>query len=239
MYLLIPSAKGTNTKGEWVGPSTTNWILPLDIEDVSTIADGPSGSLTRQLQLSDLGTDCPQSMDETAIATLSDSRCAPILAAPTQVSSWAHPCNACGPFGLFDPPYAIPTATGGLLDPITKSETSRELTATKEAEPSKEPKPAPAPPSEEAPSIDTQTIHPSSSTAPGDVAEETIPAPTGAVSAPDGPAPVPVPGTPSPEIPMLPTPSGPEVVTGGAAQLSGDFGWAASVFAVSVVFMHL
>jgi len=116
VYLIIPSAKGTNTKGEWVGPTTTNWILPLDISEVSTIADGPTGSLTRQLQLKDLGTKCAQSMNDEAIKTLSDPHCAPILAAPSQVKEWAHPCNACGRLGLFDPPYAIPTATGGLID---------------------------------------------------------------------------------------------------------------------------
>lgn len=129
--MLIPSAKGTNSKGQHVGPSTTQWILGLDLDEVSTIADGPSGSLTRQLELSDLGTDCPQSMDPTAIATLSDSRCAPILAAPTTVSSWAYPCNACGPFGLFDPPYAVPTVTG-LVQPTTTDPptTSAEPTGT-------------------------------------------------------------------------------------------------------------
>lgn len=118
VYMLIPWASGTNSKGQYVGPSTTNWILGLDLDEVSTIADGPSGSLTRQLQLSDLGTRCPQSMDPTAIATLNDSECAPILAAPSTVSSWAYPCNACGRFGLFDPPYAVPTITG-LIEPST------------------------------------------------------------------------------------------------------------------------
>ncbi|KAK0382872.1 hypothetical protein NLU13_8788 [Sarocladium strictum] len=126
--MLIPSAKGTNSRGQHVGPSTTNWILGLDLDEVSTIADGPSGSLTRQLELSDLGTNCPQSVDPTAIATLSDSRCAPILAAPTTVSSWAYPCNACGRFGLFDPPYAVPTVTG-LIEPTS---TTAAATTTRE-----------------------------------------------------------------------------------------------------------
>ena len=54
--MLIPSAKGTNSKGQHVGPSTTNWILDLDLHEVSTIADGISGSLTRQLELMLLGT---------------------------------------------------------------------------------------------------------------------------------------------------------------------------------------
>ena len=113
--MLIPTAVGTNSLGH-VGPSTSRWILPLDIDEVSTIVDG---TLTQQLTLSDLGTDCPQTADPTAIATLVDPRCDPILAAPKQVSSWAYPCNACGNFGLFDPPYAIPTLPGGLFGSTT------------------------------------------------------------------------------------------------------------------------
>lgn len=117
VYMLIPTAKGTNTLGP-AGPSTTNWILELDLEEVSTIIDG---TVTRQLTLNDLGTDCAQSAEPSAIATMVDSRCDPILAAPEQVSAWADPCNACGRFGLFDPPYAIPTITGGLIETTTAS----------------------------------------------------------------------------------------------------------------------
>jgi len=116
VYMLIPTAVGVNTLNQTAGPSTTSWILPLDLYEVSTIA---SGSITRQLTLADLGTDCPQTADPTAIATMVDSRCDPILAAPTQVRSWAYPCNACGRFGLFDPPYAVPTLTGRLVEPTT------------------------------------------------------------------------------------------------------------------------
>lgn len=115
--MLIPTARGTNSIGP-AGPSTTKWMLPLDLSEVSTIVDG---SITRQLTLSDLGTDCPQSADPTAIATMVDSRCDPVLAAPKQVSSWAYPCNACGHFGLFDPPYAFPPVTGGLVLPTTSA----------------------------------------------------------------------------------------------------------------------
>jgi len=115
VYMLIPTAVGTNSI-ETTGPSTTKWILPLDIDEVSTIVDG---TVTQQLVLNDLGTDCAQTVDPTAIATLVDSRCDPILAAPKQVSSWAYPCNACQRFGLFDPPYAVPTLPGGLLGTTT------------------------------------------------------------------------------------------------------------------------
>ncbi|KAK4221497.1 hypothetical protein QBC38DRAFT_504851 [Podospora fimiseda] len=125
VYMLIPTAVGINSLNQTVGPSTTSWILPLDLYEVSTIVGdnikpGTSGGITRQLTLADLGTDCPQTADPTAIATMVDSRCDPILAAPTQVRNWAYPCNACGRFGLFDPPYAVPTITGGLVpEPTT------------------------------------------------------------------------------------------------------------------------
>ncbi|KAK4161345.1 hypothetical protein QBC43DRAFT_98041 [Cladorrhinum sp. PSN259] len=124
VYMLIPTAVGINTLNQTAGPSTTSWILPLDLYEVSTIVGGnigpgTSGGITRQLTLADLGTDCAQTADPTAIATMVDSRCDPVLAAPTQVRNWAYPCNACGRFGLFDPPYAVPTITGGLVPPPT------------------------------------------------------------------------------------------------------------------------
>lgn len=116
VYMFIPTAQGINTLNQPAGPSTSSWILPLDLYQVSTIAlDGSNA--TRQLVLADLSTNCPKSADPTAIATLVDSACNPVLAAPTQVRSWAFPCNACGRFGLFDPPYAVPTLTGRLVEP--------------------------------------------------------------------------------------------------------------------------
>jgi hypothetical protein len=114
--MFIPTAVGTNTLGQPAGPATTSWMLPLRLHQVSTIVEGTN--ITRQLTLSDLRTDCPQTVDPTGIATL-DSRCNPVLAAPNEVKSWAWPCNACGRFGLFDPPYAVPTLTGRLVEPTS------------------------------------------------------------------------------------------------------------------------
>lgn len=114
--MFIPTAVGTNTLGQPAGPATTSWMLPLRLHQVSTIVEGTN--ITRQLTLSDLRTDCPQTVDPTGIATL-DSRCNPVLAAPNEVKSWAWPCNACGRFGLFDPPYAVPTLTGSLVEPTS------------------------------------------------------------------------------------------------------------------------
>jgi hypothetical protein len=112
--MYIPSAVGTNTLGQPVGPSTADWMLPLAIHQVSTIAPG-SPNITRQLTLADLGTDCPKTADPTAIATMVDPHCDPVLAAPYQVRQWAYPCNACGRFGMFDPPYAVPPLSGSLV----------------------------------------------------------------------------------------------------------------------------
>lgn len=116
VYMFIPTAVATNTLGQPVGPATTSWMLPLRLHQVSTIVEG--SNITRQLTLSDLRTDCPQTVDPTGIATL-DWRCNPVLAAPNEVKSWAWPCNACGRFGLFDPPYAVPTLTGRLVEPTS------------------------------------------------------------------------------------------------------------------------
>lgn len=124
--MLVDFIYGTNSQGI-VGPSATSKIFALDLDEVSTIV---GGTATEQLTLNDLGTDCPQSVDPTAIATLTDSRCDPILAAPSEVKSWAWPCNACGRFGLFDPPYAIPTITGGLIDTTTTTAAAATSTTT-------------------------------------------------------------------------------------------------------------
>ncbi|KAK3308514.1 uncharacterized protein B0T15DRAFT_524594 [Chaetomium strumarium] len=121
VYMLIPTAVGINSANQTAGPQTTSWILPLDLYDVSTIFAGTS---TRQLTLNDLGTNCPQTVDPTAIASL-PTECNPVLAAPTQVRKWAYPCNACGRFGMVDPPYAVPTLTGGLvIEPTTTRATT-------------------------------------------------------------------------------------------------------------------
>ncbi|KAJ5106341.1 hypothetical protein N7456_003016 [Penicillium angulare] len=126
--MVINTIYGYNTAGR-VGPSGTSVVFPLDLDQVSTIV--PTVSATRQLTLNDLGTDCPQSEDPSVIATAApDGRCDPILAAPEPVKSWASPCNACGNFGLFDPPYAVPTVTGGLVPTSTTSTTQSEVQST-------------------------------------------------------------------------------------------------------------
>ncbi|KAI2626548.1 hypothetical protein GGR54DRAFT_475754 [Hypoxylon sp. NC1633] len=126
VYMVINTIFGYNSLGR-TGPSASSPVFALDLDQVSTIA--PDGA-TLQLTLNDLGTDCPQSEDPSVIATMSpDGRCDPSLVAPDVVKSWALPCNACGRFGLFDPPYAIPALTGGLV-PTTVITTPVEETTT-------------------------------------------------------------------------------------------------------------
>ncbi|KAK0644108.1 hypothetical protein B0T16DRAFT_193091 [Cercophora newfieldiana] len=145
VYMFIPTAVGTNTAGATVGPETANWMLPLDLYEVSTIATA-AGNATRQLTLADLGTKCPQTFDPTAIATLGGpSACDPMLAAPTQVRNWAYPCNACGRFGLFDPPYAVPTITGSLVVPTTTVPPPPPVTVTVPTATATAPPPPPPP----------------------------------------------------------------------------------------------
>lgn len=129
VYMVIDNIYGYNTAGR-AGPSGTSVVFPLDLDQVSTII--PEGSITQQLTLSDLGIDCPQTEAESVIATAApNARCDPILAAPKPVKSWASPCNACGNFGLFDPPYAVAPLTGGLVpEATTTSMTKPEVTTT-------------------------------------------------------------------------------------------------------------
>lgn len=117
VYMVVSTIFGYNSAGR-AGPSGTSVVFALDLDQVSTIV--PGGSATQQLTLNDLGTDCPQSEDASWIATAApDGQCDPILVAPDPVKSWALPCNACGRFGLFDPPYAVPPLTGGLVPATT------------------------------------------------------------------------------------------------------------------------
>ncbi|PLB37072.1 uncharacterized protein BDW47DRAFT_45166 [Aspergillus candidus] len=124
--MVVDTLAGYNTAGR-AGPSGTSVVFALDLTEVSTI----QGSATQQLTLSDLGTDCPKSEHASFIATAPpDGRCRPVLAAPPAVKSWVSPCNGCGNFGLFDPPYAVPTLEGGLVPAPVTTSTSEPETKT-------------------------------------------------------------------------------------------------------------
>lgn len=125
--MIVDYLYGYNTAGR-AGPSGTSVVFPLDLDQVSTI--DLTNSATRQLTLNDLGTDCPQTEAPSVIATAApNSRCDPILVAPEPVKSWASPCNACGNFGMFDPPYAVAPLTGGLV-PVTTTVAPQSETQT-------------------------------------------------------------------------------------------------------------
>ncbi|KAJ6086681.1 hypothetical protein N7467_005595 [Penicillium canescens] len=127
VYMIVDYLYGYNTAGR-AGPSGTSVVFPLDLDQVSTI--DLTNSATRQLTLNDLGTDCAQTEAPSVIATAApNGLCDPILVAPEPVKSWASPCNACGNFGMFDPPYAVAPLTGGLV-PVTTTVAPQSETQT-------------------------------------------------------------------------------------------------------------
>ena len=164
--MVVDTLAGYNTAGR-AGPSGTSVVFALDLTEVSTI----QGSATQQLTLGDLGTDCPKSENPSFIATAPpDGRCRPVLAAPPAVKSWVSPCNGCGNFGLFDPPYAVPTLEGGLVPAPETTATSEQITSTSEpettstSEPETKTVPTAAPTTSSSPAGETTPSSASSST---------------------------------------------------------------------------
>ena len=164
--MVVDTLAGYNTAGR-AGPSGTSVVFALDLTEVSTI----QGSATQQLTLGDLGTDCPKSENPSFIATAPpDGRCRPVLAAPPAVKSWVSPCNGCGNFGLFDPPYAVPTLEGGLVPAPETKATSEQITSTSEpettstSEPETKTVPTAAPTTSSSPAGETTPSSASSST---------------------------------------------------------------------------
>jgi hypothetical protein len=109
-----------------LGPSTSREVFAFDLTDVSTLAPYTDATATTrrstvQLELSDLATDCDKTYNRTELATQThpilddDTRCNPFLAFPPAVKRYGYPYwKHCGikdnKFGIFDPPYAVPTA---------------------------------------------------------------------------------------------------------------------------------
>ncbi|KAK8012302.1 hypothetical protein PG991_009677 [Apiospora marii] len=203
VYMLIPTIYGTNTvDGGIVQPTATSAVWGFDLSEVSTIE---GGTATKQLSLSDLGTDCPQTAAASEIATMVDSRCDPILAAPDKIRAWASPCAACERFGLFDPPYAIPTITGGLVPTTTAQPPPPPTTEA----------PAPAP-TTEAPAPTTEAPAPQPTTeapAPQPTTEAPAPQPTTEAPAPQPTTEAPEPTTEAPA--PAPAPSVSTAITTG------------------------
>ncbi|KFZ23355.1 hypothetical protein V502_02165 [Pseudogymnoascus sp. VKM F-4520 (FW-2644)] len=137
VYMVVNTIYGWNPCGP-LGPTTSNAIFAFDITDVSTLvpyADETATTRrsTRQLYLSDLGTNCPATQDSAAVTNThpvknADSRCNPNLIIPPQIKGigmpyWNHCGNVGNKFGLFDPPYAM-QALDGLFPVTTTSATA-------------------------------------------------------------------------------------------------------------------
>lgn len=130
--MVVNTIYGWNPCGP-LGPTTTDAIFAFDLTDVSTLVpytdvSATSRRSTRQLHLSDLALDCSTAMDTSSLATNThpmkndDVRCNPALIIPPEIKSiglpyWQHCGNVGNRFGLFDPPYAMPTLEG--LFPVT------------------------------------------------------------------------------------------------------------------------
>lgn len=131
VYMVVNTIYGWNSCGP-LGPTTSNAIFAFNITDVSTLVPytdetATTRRSTRQLYLSDLGKNCPATQDSAAATNThpvknADSRCNPNLIIPPQIKRigmpyWNHCGNVGNKFGLFDPPYAMPTLEG--LFPVT------------------------------------------------------------------------------------------------------------------------
>ncbi|OBT99377.1 hypothetical protein VE01_02548 [Pseudogymnoascus verrucosus] len=131
VYMVVNTIYGWNPCGP-LGPTTSNGIFGFDLTDVSTLVPyddmtATTRRATRQLYLSDLGKNCPttensEAMTNTHPVKNADSRCNPNLVIPKAIKQmglpyWNHCGNVGNKFGLFDPPYAMPTLDG--LFPVT------------------------------------------------------------------------------------------------------------------------
>jgi len=121
-----------------VGPTYKDYIISMDLTDVSTMRPYPDATARdrlgdpRQITLADLATNCPKFSDTPHDQTLIHSsgaiidehpiendwnRCNPRLVMPAQMKSvglpyWRHCGNDNGHFGIFDPPGAVPPVQG-------------------------------------------------------------------------------------------------------------------------------
>jgi len=119
-----------------LGPTFTSRVFAFDLTNVSTLAPytdhtASTSRTARQLYLSDLGVDCPTSVNWSKLRHMTHPmkngavRCNPSLVIPIDIKRagypyWKHCGNDHFKFGLFDPPYAIPRADA-VLDPVTST----------------------------------------------------------------------------------------------------------------------
>ena len=167
--MIINTLTAYNPCGR-VGPTYKDYILSMDLTDVSSLRPYPDATARdrlgdpRQLTLADLATNCPKFSDTPEGQTLIHSagaiidehpvendwnRCNPRLVMPDQMKSvglpyWRHCGNDNGHFGIFDPPGAVPPVQGifptKAADPITPAPV---VTPTAQPSPTIPPSPPP------------------------------------------------------------------------------------------------
>ncbi|PQE12321.1 hypothetical protein CJF31_00000525 [Rutstroemia sp. NJR-2017a BVV2] len=134
VYFAINTMKATGLCGQQVGPTLKNFAVGYDITDVSTMQPFKNAKATtrmgppRQLELSDLRTDCPKTtilpedyfdyQGTNHLVKGEDSECNPILSWPTDLRHAAGDFwTKCGrhwggKLGVFDPPVPVTACTG-------------------------------------------------------------------------------------------------------------------------------
>ncbi|CAK7212882.1 hypothetical protein SCUCBS95973_001611 [Sporothrix curviconia] len=139
VYMIVNTLYGYNPCGR-LGPDVSSVVFAFDLTDVSTLVPymeetASTRRSTRQLYLSDLGDDCDGSFMASTLTTQTHplkntaNRCNPSLVIPKAIKTfgypyWLHCGNVGNKFGLFDPPYAVPTLDGGLLGVPTSTSAS-------------------------------------------------------------------------------------------------------------------
>ncbi|KAH6967729.1 hypothetical protein BKA56DRAFT_170524 [Ilyonectria sp. MPI-CAGE-AT-0026] len=150
VYIIVSTLYGKNACGT-LGPTASRAIFGFDLDQVSTIVPyfdttATYRRSTRQLYLSDLVTDCEASYDISTLTTMrhpikeDDTRCNPSIVMPMAIKSYGNPYwMHCGvnnfKYGLFDPPYAIPTVDGLLVTTAAASTTEEPAAAATSADP--------------------------------------------------------------------------------------------------------
>ncbi|ESZ97341.1 hypothetical protein SBOR_2271 [Sclerotinia borealis F-4128] len=134
VYFAINTMKATDLCGKQVGPTIKNYAVGYDVTDVYTMQPFANTKVKtrmgdpKQLQLSDLRTDCPQTtilpedifdyLETNHVVLGEDSRCNPILSWPTDLRLAAGEFwTTCGrhwggKLGIFDPPIPVTACTG-------------------------------------------------------------------------------------------------------------------------------
>ncbi|KAF7554916.1 hypothetical protein G7Z17_g2545 [Cylindrodendrum hubeiense] len=127
VYMIVNTLYGSNVCG-LLGPTTSREIFSFTYGELSTLVPyfdttATYRRATRELYFSDLETNCASTYDYSTLTTQlhpvkdDDTRCNPSIVLPGVVKQYGYPYWLhCGvrnfKYGIFDPPYAIPTVNG-------------------------------------------------------------------------------------------------------------------------------